>query len=255
MSLLISLRSEILKTKRTAAFYFTLIAAAFGPFMSLLDLILDGVEEEHRKNIFNELFTEKFQITGLVVFPMFLILICTLLPQIEYKNNTWKQVLTSPQTKGNVFMAKFINIQLLVVFFLLTNLLLMFVSAVILHFLEPSLHVLDQPLNGYDILVTRVNSYIALLAICSIQFWLGLKFKNFIVPIAVGIACWFIGTILVMQIKSGFAAWFPYGFHVYGNFPVIKPQLNSIHWTSASYAVAFLILGFIDFTKRGRRKI
>ena len=42
MSLFITLRSELFKIKRTAALYFTIAAAAFGPFMSMLDLVFDG---------------------------------------------------------------------------------------------------------------------------------------------------------------------------------------------------------------------
>ncbi|HYH14152.1 MAG TPA: ABC transporter permease, partial [Flavisolibacter sp.] len=104
MNLLVSLRSEVLKNKRTAALYLTLIAAAFGPFMSLLDVLLgEGVAADDRAIIFNKLMTVKFQMTGLAIFPIFLILICTLLPQIEFKNNAWKQVLASPQTKSNIF--------------------------------------------------------------------------------------------------------------------------------------------------------
>ncbi len=219
--------------------------------MSMLDLILDGVGNEHKKDIFNEMLIKKFQMTGIVAFPIFLILICTLLPQIEYKNNTWKQVLTSPQTKGNIFAAKFINIQLLIGVFLITNLLLMFISAVILHFMEPSLNVLNQPLNWNAILMSRVNTYVALLAICTIQFWLGLKFKNFIIPIAIGIALWFAGTILVLQSKSGFVEIFPYSFHAYGKFPKYDPLVNPIGWTSFVYSVFFLVVGFLDFRRRG----
>jgi hypothetical protein len=251
---MISLRTELLKTKRTAAFYLTLVAAAFGPFMSLLDLIFgEGVSEENGKVIFNEMFIQKFQMTSFVMLPMFVVLICTLLPQIEYKNNAWKQVLTSPQTKGNVFLAKFINIHLLILLFLIVNQLCMLVTVVILHFKEPSLNVLNQPVNWHKVLVTILNIYVALLAMSTIQFWLGLRFKNFIVPIAVGISCWIIGVILVEQFQSSFAAYFPYSFHVFGTFPDSKAQLNNILWTSAGYAVLFLVLGFIDFKRRGNR--
>lgn len=209
MNLFISVKSELLKTKRTASFYITIIAAVFGPFISLLDVIFDdGIAADKEKIIFNEMMTEKFQVTGLAMFPMFVVLICTLLPQIEYKNNAWKQVLTSAQTKGNVFMAKFINIHLLILVFLVINLLAMFLTVVVLHFMEPSLNILNQPVNGYYIVMLRINSYVDLLAISTIQFWLGLRFKNFIVPIAIGISCWFIGTILVFQFQSGFAAYF-----------------------------------------------
>ena len=132
MSLLIALRSEIIKTKRTAAFYLTLGAAAFAPLMSMLDLVFDGVEQDHRSDIFNEMFTTKFMMTGIVALPIFLILLCTLMPQLEYKNNTWKQVLASPQPRSTLFLAKFMNVQILIALFLVTNLVLMFVAAVIL---------------------------------------------------------------------------------------------------------------------------
>jgi hypothetical protein len=217
----------------------------------MLDIILDGVEESNRADILNIMMIKKFQMTGLVALPLFLILVCTLLPQIEYKNNTWKQVLTSPQTKLNVFAAKFIDVQFLVLIFFITNLLLMFLCAGILHLMDPTLDVLNQPLNGYKVLMSRVNTYIAVLAICSIQFWLGLKFKNFIIPIAIGIACWFAGTIVVLQ-NLDFAAYFPYSFHAYGRFPKYDPIVNTVGGTALIYAVLFLIIGFLDF-KRKRR--
>ena len=251
MSLLISLQSELLKTKRTVALYFTIAAAAFAPFMSMLDIVLDGIEKEHRKDIFNELFTTKFMMTGAVLLPWFIILISTLLAQIEYKNNAWKQVLSSPQPKANIFIAKFINIQLLIFLFLFTNHFLMLVNAVILHFMEPSLNVLNQPLNGPAIVETLVSSYVVLLGMCAIQFWLGLRFKNFLVPVAIGISCWFLGTILVLQMKSGFGEYFPYSFHVFARFPEYKGMnLTTICWTSVGYAVLFLVIGFLNFRKR-----
>ena len=251
MNLIISLRSEFFKTKRTVALYLTLAAAAFGPFMSMLDLVFDGVEGDHKKDIFNEMFTTKYMMTGAVILPWFIILVCTLLPQIEYKNNTWKQVLASPQPKGNVFVAKFINIQALILLFLVTNQFLMFIDAVILHFTEPSLNVLNQPLNGSAMLTTLASSYVSLLAMCAIQFWLGLRFKNFIAPIAIGIALWFIGSILVMQTKSGFTEYFPYSYHMYGNFKEFKPQYSgTIHVASLVYTIVFLVIGFLDFRRK-----
>lgn len=254
MNLLVSLRSDILKTKRTAAFYLTLAAGAFGPFVSLLDMIFgEGVSAENGKGILNMMFIGKFQMTGFILLPMFVILICTLLPQLEYKNNAWKQVLTSPQAKGDVFLAKFINIHLLILLFLVVNQLSMFVTVVVLHFYEPSLNVINQPLNGYKVLEKIVNIYVALLAMSSIQFWLGLRIKNFIVPIAVGISCFIIGTILVIQFESGFAAYFPYSFHALGTFPEHKPEVNRIMWTSVGYSIVLLVLSFIDFKRRGSK--
>src|SRR5688500_8116733 len=105
MSLIISLRSEVLKTKRTAAFYFTLIGAAGIPLILLFMIASNGMPNDERsaKDPINFLFALSSEVSSICIFPLFVVLVCTLLPQIEYKNSTWKQVLTSPQTKGNVF--------------------------------------------------------------------------------------------------------------------------------------------------------
>ena len=162
-------------------------------------------------------------------------------------------MLASPQSKWNIFLSKFIGVQLLIVVFLFINQTMMFVDAIILHFKEPELHVLNQSLDVSKWLSIIGSTYLALSALCAIQFWMGLRFKNFIAPIAIGIALWFVGTIVVMQSQSGFALFFPYSFHVYDSFPKYEPQRNTIGLTSFIYCVAFLLLGFLDF-KRGRSK-
>ena len=251
MNFLVSFRSERLKTKRSVSIYLALAAAAFTPLIGMLDLFIDGVEPEKRAIIFNDLFNPRFGMTGALCFPVFIILICTLLPQIEYKNNTWKQLLTSPQTRWNIYLAKFINLQLFIFLFIAANQVLVFLSAVFLHFKEPSLHVLNQPLNGLQIATTLANSYVALLALATIQFWLGLHFRNFMVSIAIGIGLWFMGSILVIQMKSGFIQYFPYSFHMYVSFPQFRAkEFSPILLSSLGYTALFLLIGFLSFRKR-----
>lgn len=103
MSLIVALRSELLKTRRTASLYLTIAAAAFGPLITMFEMLIEGVQKNDPTKIFNLLFIEEFQVTGLLALPLFLILVCTLLPQVEYINNTWKQVLTAPQRKASSF--------------------------------------------------------------------------------------------------------------------------------------------------------
>lgn len=250
MNLMISLRSEILKTKRTASFYLALGAAFFGPFMSMLDLTLDGVDPGSRNIIFSKMLTDKFDVTGAMLLPVFIILICTLLSQIEYKNHTWKQVLAAPQTKAQIFLAKYVNVHLLIITFLVFNFLMMLLAAVILHFIEPSLDVLNQPINGLDVLMIRVRAYAALLALTSIQFWLGLRFRNFIAPIGIGMGLWLAGSIMVFEADASLTEFFPYSFHAFGVNPQFKPADDTYLVMSLIYAILFLVVGFLDFRRR-----
>ncbi|HVF82491.1 MAG TPA: ABC transporter permease [Flavisolibacter sp.] len=249
MNFLLSLRSEILKTKRTASLYFTLVGAAVIPVTFLLNVLADGIEET-RQDPLNAIFKLGAEMNGLVIFPMFVILICTLMPQTEYRNNTWKQVLTSPQTKANVFMAKFLNIHLLILLFLVANLVFMSLTVVAAHFIDPTLNLLNHPLNGHTIWRNTANSYLTALAVCAIQFWIGLRCRNFIVPIAIGLALWLTGTLMVFEYKSNFANYFPYSFHALGIYPKTRSGINQFAYTSAGYAVLTLFAGFLDFRRR-----
>lgn len=251
MSLSISLRSEILKTKRTASLYFTLIGAAVVPVIFLLNALLDsdGMDST-RKDPLNGVFKLLSEMNGLAFFPWFIILTCTLLPQIEYKNNTWKQVFASPQTKANLLLAKFLNIHLLMLLFLVSTHLFMFLAIVIANAAVPAFGFFNHSLDGQRVLTNAANTYVTMLAVCTIQFWIGLRFKNFIVPIAVGLALWLTGTMLVFEFKSSMANYFPYSYHAFSLSPKHKPHLNQVAWTSAGYAGLFLFGCFLDFRRR-----
>lgn len=250
MNLLISLRSELLKTRK-ASLYLTLIGAAVGPVMYLLNVLLDENEiDASEKDPLNAIFKILSDMNGMALFPLFVILICTMLPQIEYRNNTWKQVFASPQTKVNVFLAKFINVHLLMLVFLIATHLFMFLAIAGINFIKPNLNLFKHPLNGCTVLVNAVNAYILLLAVCAIQFWIGLRSRNFIVPIGIGFALWLTGTIMTVQYKSNLVFYFPYSFHAFPVSIKLKPQLTQVAWTSLGYALLFLTVGFFDFRRR-----
>lgn len=251
MNLLISLRSELLKTKRTASFYLALIGAAVGPVVFMLNILLDEGEAEGLKNDpLNKLFKILSDMNGAALFPCFIILICTLLPYMEYRNNTWKQLFASPQTKASVFFAKFVNVHLYMLVFLVATHLFMFMSIVVINFINPDLNLFKYSLNGGMILTNAVNAYVLILAVCSIQFWMGLRFRNFIVPVGIGLALWFIGTIMALQYSPGTASYFPYSFSAFSLSQKLQPQLTQVAWSSFGYAVLFLLVGFMDFRRR-----
>ncbi|RYZ25616.1 MAG: hypothetical protein EOO10_17795 [Chitinophagaceae bacterium] len=250
MNLAISLRSEILKTRRTASLYFTLIGAAIVPFIFLFNVLLDDDLDGTKKDPLNGIFKLQAEMNGIAFFPWFIILVCTLLPQIEYRNNTWKQVFTSPFAKSTIYLSKFLNIQLLLLLFLVSTHLFMLIALVVANLIDPALDLFARPLNGFNVLANAYNAYISMMAICTIQFWMGLRFKNFIVPIAIGLALWLIGIVLVLEYKSSLGNYFPYSFQIFHTFPKYKSSLNQVAWTSCGYAGFFLLVGFLDFRRR-----
>ncbi|MET0464835.1 MAG: ABC transporter permease [Chitinophagaceae bacterium] len=256
MSLIISLRSEILKSKRTSAFYFTLIGAAVIPFTLLVNILADGLPEEGKtsKDPINAMFNLSSGMNGLVLFPLFIILICTLLPQIEFKNSTWKQVFTSPQKKEDIFVAKFLSIHLLMVLFLVATHLFIWVVVLISHFLLPQFNILHHSFDAGKVLEDNAHAYLSTLGICAIQFWIGLRSRNFIIPVAIGLVLWFLGTLLVLEYKSSASPYFPYSFPAIRFSPLFSSRLDQVEWTSFGYSFLFLAIGFSDFRRRRKLK-
>lgn len=251
MKLLTALRSETLKTKRTASFYVTLLGAAFIPAIFLLNVLTGGGDVAAiRKDPLNAIFELGAERNGVIFFPMFVILVCTLLPQIEYRNNTWKQVLAAPQTKGAVFLAKFLNINGLILLFLMASLVFMSLAIVVTHFSHPALNLLGQPFDATRLLVRTAYTYVTILALCAFQFWLGLRFRNFVVPTAVGFVLWITGMMMALEFKSPLVDFFPYSFQLFPFMSQLQPKMAQVAWTSAGYAALFLLLGFLDFRKR-----
>lgn len=73
MRLSILLRSKLLKSKRTASFYWLIISAAIIAVLLLLDAGFDRMSSQNREDRFNAMCGEGFKRKRLVIFPMFVV--------------------------------------------------------------------------------------------------------------------------------------------------------------------------------------
>jgi lantibiotic transport system permease protein len=109
-----------------------------------------------------------------------------------------------------------------------------------------------------DQLKLNFKTFVALLGIVSIQYWLGLRFRNFIVPIGIGL-----GLLVASMILS---PWehidkVPYAFPFltfYSSTSAAKteltgPLLQNHELNSIGYFVFFTILAFLDMKYRKER--
>jgi lantibiotic transport system permease protein len=254
MNFLISFRAEILKTKKTASWYLALFAAAIIPVIIFIDFSADGFLPENLKDPWNILFIEGSKGIGAMILPIYVILISTLLPQIEFRNHTWKQLFASPQSMVHVFFAKFLNVQLLIIFFLVVYNLLMSVSALSIHFMDASVGQGKPSVDIYSIFSINTKLYLSILAISALQFWLGLRFRNFVTSVATGILLWAIACIVLLQMHGSAPHLFPYAYPAMSMFPIYEEKLPGIQFASVAYAILFLGLGVIDFRRRMLRQ-
>jgi hypothetical protein len=247
MSLAISLRSETLKLKRTIILYLCVAAAAFTALMSFLEY-LDLGPSPKKGLPWIDHFMKGREPLCLALLPLYVILICTLLLQIEYRDKTWKQVLSSPQKMFDIFFAKFITLQFMILAFLIVYNLFLVLTGFGAELMHPDLY--DGGIDFSKILIKTAQTYILIMGVSAIQFWLSLRFRNFIAPLAIGIALWFIAPLMVFVFKVSFVEQYPYAFTMLSELSKYEANVATYEWYSIITAVLFLSLAFVEFRVR-----
>ena len=255
MSFAISLRAEVLKTKRSAAFWLSVLGALFIPVIFFLMYFFkpEVFTVQLREKPWEMHFEHAWQVLSLFLLPMFIILTCSLIPQIEFRNNTWKQVFASPQSLGNIFFSKFLAIHLMILFcFILFNVFMM-LSAVSVNVLNSKYSFLSTPVDWMALLRLSFKTYVSILGISAIQYWVSLRFKNFIAPIGIGLAM-LITSLIIMQWEH--ISKVPYAHPPLTFFDIRKKSSNLLanhEWNSIGYFVFFTALAFFDMKFRKER--
>jgi lantibiotic transport system permease protein len=251
MSLSISFRSEMVKSKRTSVWYLSGIATVLTPVFSFMSDTASYRIADLKADPWNLFLTGMGGMAfNIMILPFFLMLTCTLLAQLEYKNNTWKQVYVSPQPLLNVFLSKFLHVQLLLLGVVLLSNLFSFVTLYGIHYFVTDLKLSEHSLDWNRYFIFHGRIYLTVLAISAFQFWLGLRFRNFIVPIVIGIGLWLTGMMMLEEYPWVHADKFPYAYPMRNFFPQYPTDRTAILWGSIIYTVLFLVLGYIDFTRK-----
>lgn len=213
MKFINSLRGELMKIKGSALLWLSVIGTLLIPVAFIIRDISMGFHLnvlEVGQNPWMIQYTRVAEPFISFVLPMGIILICSLIAQVEYKNNNWKQVHTTPQKYTTIFFAKYT-----VLFFLACLVFTLLMIGVLLLGIVPTL-ILDGglPESGFpigDILTEFVKCFMITLPIIGLQYLVSLRFQNFLISIGVGLA-FFVGTVLIISTSLSLLSPFSYVF-------------------------------------------
>src|ERR1700744_5883489 len=115
--------SEWLQTSHTASSWIVLIGAFFMPLIVFYMRLTDHgkpYKSIYMKNIWVVMYHRNWATMGMFLLPFMLILSTSLVTSIEFRNNTWKQLHTTPQHFSTIYFTKLsvIMVMLLRLFFL-----------------------------------------------------------------------------------------------------------------------------------------
>lgn len=254
MTFINSFQSEWLKRKRSLAAWLVLVGAFFTPSIILLVRIKNraALPALNRADDFwHRLWTTTWESMAVLLLPVGIILATGLIAQLEYKNNAWKQLHTTPQGYTTIFFAKLSVVLLMMVeLFILFNV-GMYLSAVIPSIIFSDVPYPTAPIPYRYFLYGNVNYFIDCLPVLALQYLLSLQFKNFLVPIGVGFVIWVLG---IGMLSWRYSYVFPY---VHGglDFLIASGHLKrelpfNLQTLAVIYAVAFTVAGWLLYVTK-----
>jgi hypothetical protein len=246
-------QAEWLKKKGSLASWLVIIGGFFTP---MIIIVVRIIYHSSLKSLnADPKFWEKHWINSwesmsIFMLPMGIILSASLMAQLEYKNNTWKQWHTTPQMYSTLFFSKLaVIIVMMLQFFLLFNIGI-YLSAVIPGMFFSDVH---YPAGSIPFrLFAEYNFYyfICCLPMIAIQYLVSLQFKNFLVAVGGGIALW-IASIAALSWKFGYTIPYTHGALYYlktaGRY---KQDAHIAMWAIAYFAAATLISYYLYLTKK-----
>jgi lantibiotic transport system permease protein len=239
-------QSEWLKKKRSLASLLVFAGAFLIPAVILIARLVrsERLYADSRSPVFWEsLWNSTWESMAIFLLPLGIALAASLVTQIEFRNNTWKQVHTTPQTLTTIFFAKLaVILVMLLQFFVLLN------AGIYLSGILPGLlygvPYPAEPIPFLYFLEENTKYFIDCLPILALQYLISLQFKNFLVPVGAGIALWIV-SIAVLSWEYGHYLPYTYcGFNYLeglGRYNRAVP----IHTLAIIYFIVFTAAGYI----------
>jgi hypothetical protein len=241
---LINTRTELWKCRKTAAYWITIIGSAFIPLFLMIAYISFPKEfvGDLGNNPWNNHIKNTWQAAAALFFPFYAIMVTSLVVQIEYRNNTWKQVYASPRSYADIFFSKFCIIQLLILSCFILFIVSILSSAVLANAFRPQYKIFDTAVPWQRLFGFAAKQYIAIMGMTAIQYWLTLRLKNYIAPLGIGLALVILGIIILSWDK---VIYYPYAYTAVtffknkGSNGLANHEIYSLIWFGVILSLAF----------------
>lgn len=244
-----NIKNEVIKLKSTFAFWLTIISALIFPLLFFTFYLV-----KHTKmvpaignNPWEKFMMNQVQNSIPFLLPMFIVLITSLIIQVEHKSNGIKHLFSLPIPKWSVYFGKLS----IVIFSIITTYIYFFLAillfGVLLGMFHSDLGFLDFQPDYSKYIRMLAMSFIASLGIVGAQFWMSFRFKNFIVPLGIGMTLVIIGLIASQASES---IYFPYSYNVLsislGDKMPLTFGISTVIVYSISCFFITAILGYLD---------
>ena len=183
------------------------------------------------------------------LFPLIIAISCYSLCETEYKNKSLKQLFTFPALKSEIFIAKITLLTSLIFFTVLIAYAIFLLSGYLVNYIFPVYNFLDY--NIMQVAAVYFSKiFITALSIAAIQYFLGLAFENFVIPI--GFASFFTIMSLIAN-KWEYIGYLPYYsfYYAFNSYMTSNEILITIiELINIGYIFIFISLSYLVFVTK-----
>jgi lantibiotic transport system permease protein len=174
--------------------------------------------------------------------PLGAILATSLITQIEFKSNAWKQVHALPLTRAVIFTAKLTVILVMLAQFLALFTVGIYISAMIPALVLPGVLAPKGSFLKLPLLRDNAHYFLNCLPIVAAQYLMALRSQNVLIPIGVGFLAW-VGALAA--VSSRLAVWWPYGYTI---IHYLKDKPKGAHFAAHTELPWLALLAFVVLT-------
>jgi len=244
----------MLKLKSSFALWLAIISALFIPviFFFYYTLKYKSLIPLSGVNPWEKFMIDQINAAAALLIPMFIILITSLIIQVEHKSSSIKYLFSLPVPKWSIYFGKLTASIGLILFTYTVFFLAMLIVGSIVGLIHSELNFLDHFPDFEKPVKLLFRSFIAVLGMVGIQFWISFRVKNFIIPLGIGIVLVITGLIIY---KAKESLYFPYAYNTISLLALRQEESNIELWfplvsfLSIIYFVTFSILGFLSINR------
>jgi hypothetical protein len=178
--------AELLKLRRTLALRLAVLAPLTIVLLQFGVYLARGEEMSPRgANPLTGYAQSILTLWTIILFPFYAALVAALLADIESRGGNWERLLSLPVSRRSIYAAKWVSGGTLLLVSCLVLPVTVGATAAILRLIRPSWHSAAIPMD--KMLVGSLLSLCAIALLFSIQMWISLRWKSFMVGLAVAI--------------------------------------------------------------------
>jgi len=254
------INAEIKKLKSTPIIYLVLFCCLFISVIIIIAHSLD-INSTARLNTdpWKRLFAAGLSIYSFFVINPFVVLLVSAVMYVEQRADAWKLLYTLPVGRGSIYFSKLLVIIGITIGCSLVLVLFLVLSGYFINLFYPEIEVVYYQPDILALFKKIFHTIVALLGVIGLQYFLSLWFKNFLVPLSLGVVGFILGFI-VTTTNSKIALCIPFTFPMivkdYGMFRndkvayVFGDWLTNVELYSIIFFVVFVALGYFYETRR-----